>query len=152
AVEQHHRLLAVAERIDRAAVPYDRDDGRAARRKRFVAEEDGRRERARDIRGQGRLAVELARRARAFALLLHRRLEARHVDRQAALARDVRGEVDREAVGIVQAECVGAGNGIAGLARDILEHLHALLEGLAETLLFGLERALDELALGRQFR
>ncbi len=55
---------------------------------------------------------------------------------QAALARDVGGQVDREAVGVVEAEHVLAGHHPAVHAGDdLLEQLHAVLQGLAEALL-----------------
>src|SRR5262245_50215529 len=92
-------------------------------------------------------ALELARRARLLALPFHRRLEAGHVDRDAALAANVRSEVDREAVRVVQQEhglaveqtCVAA----LALAERAFEDLHAVLERLAEALLFLLEHAFD---------
>ena len=48
--------------------------------------------------------AELARGARALALRLHRLLEARLVDGEPALARDVGRQVHREAVGVVELE------------------------------------------------
>ena len=71
--------------------------------------------------------------ARALlALAVHRRLEAGRIDRHAALAADVGGQVEREAVGVVQLE--------RGLAVDLrarcrerrLQDLHAVGDGLEE--------------------
>ena len=71
---------------------------------------------------------------------------------EAALACDVGGEVDREAVGVVQTEGVGAGNAAAGLASHCIEQAHAVFERLAEAVLFGAQRVFDERLLLRQFR
>ena len=88
--------------------------------------------------------LELARRAGALALLVHRLLEAGHVHREAAFARDVGGEIDRKTVGVVQPERIGAGNRLHRLRRHLVEHAHAVLQRLAEALLLGAQRILDE--------
>jgi hypothetical protein len=63
------------------------------------------------------------------------------VDRHALLLRDHLREVDREAVGVVELEGVGAGEDGFALLLVALEHLgedaHAAVDGLGEVLLLG---------------
>src|SRR5690606_6852991 len=67
-------------------------------------------------------------RPRALALSLHFALEAFLVQSQPALTGDVSGQVNREAVGIVQFEDHFTGNDAAGkLGQILLEDLQALL-------------------------
>ena len=107
-----------------------------------------RRSRRRASSRAAQVDAELARRARAFALRFHRLLEARLVDREPALARDVGGEVDREAVGVVELEDGLAGDRLALAASLIalVEQRHAVLERLGESLLFLLQHAHDVIA------
>lgn len=82
--------------------------------------------------------------AGALALGLHLALEAVLVDGQLALAGDVIGQVDREAIGVVQLEHHVAGNHAALQFGEVLfEDLQALLQGLGELLFLGLQHALD---------
>ncbi len=84
--------------------------------------------------GQSRRRGEFRRRARPRALLVHRRLEARHVDAHAALAADVGGQVHREAVGVVELEYrLAVEQFLAGSERR-LEQRHAVLQRLGEAL------------------
>ena len=102
------------------------------------------------------LAVELDRRRRgtagllvrglrAPALLLHPRLEAFEVDGAAALARDLAGEVDREAERVVQAEAVLTRD-VAAL-EDLVEQLEPALERGAEAGLLAADGVDDQLAV-----
>jgi hypothetical protein len=104
------------------------------------------------VRGERALGRELARRACALALLLHGPLETGEVDLQAALARDVGGEVRREPVGVVEAEHVDPGDGAARARRHVLEHLHALAERLGEAFLFRLQGGFHQRLLLAELR
>ena len=113
----------------------------------LVAMEDGLAARVLEAGGHR----ELGRGARALALLLHRRLEARHVDHHAALAADVGGQVDREAEGVVEAKHrLAVEQALAGGERR-LEHAHAVLERLGEALLLLLQHIRDPLLRRAQF-
>ena len=87
--------------------------------------------------------AELAGRLRLLALHFHRGFVARVVDGQAALARDVRREVDREAVGVVELEDRLAVERLATLEirERAVEQLHAVGERFGEALFFLLEHA-----------
>ena len=135
-LEHHDRALIRADALDPLAVdeqiahPADLLDPVIARKHRDRIHVD-------------RLVVvnaELAGRARAFALRVHSDLEPRVIDREVAFARDVRGQVDRKTVGVVQSE--------RGLARyrapahvaDVrFEDAHALIERFREPLFLELE-------------
>ena len=149
AVEDDDALLPGGQRIDRGAVAVERDHP-AFLGQRVVTVEH--RLGAGIAQASGRL--EAGRGARAAALLVHRRVEPCLVDRDAALAAHVGGEVEREAVGVVQRECGFAGQHLrAGLARfgqRRLEDFHAVLERLGETLLLGLQHLRDVALLLRQ--
>src|SRR4051812_5100243 len=95
---------------------------------------------------------ELRRGAGALALLLHRRLEARHVDHHAALAADVGGEVDREAEGVIEAKRRFAVQQLLARRKRRLEHAHAVLQRLGEALFLLLQHIADALARAAQFR
>ena len=89
-----------------------------------------------------RLHLESRRSARPFALTLHRFLEAREVHREAALPRDVRGEIDREAEGVVELEHgLAVEHAVLALERAF-QHLHPVVEGLREALLLLLQHLL----------
>ena len=150
AVEDQRRFVAVVEHVDSLVAAHDRDDVQAIRSQRLVAEELRWRELLYELGRQTRLRFELARRACALALFVHRLLEAGHVDGQAALACDVGGKIDRKSVGIVEAERVGAGNRLLHARGDFVEHLHAVFERLAETFFLGLERPGDDIFLRRK--
>ena len=99
------------------------------------------------------LGPELAGGAGALALRLHLAVEARLVHFQGALARDIRGQVERETVGIVELEQQVAGNQLAvELVDGLVEDAHTLLYGLGETRLLHLEYALDVLLGPAQLR
>src|SRR4029077_20032435 len=106
-----------------------------------------RRQRARKLSREPALALEMARRARTFALRLHRRFETAHVDLEPALARDVRREIDWKSIRVIEAKRIRARNPLRRFLRDLFEHFHALLERLAETLLLGAQCLLDRRTL-----
>ncbi len=140
ALEHHDALLARRQRLDALTTAQQRDDG-ARRRERVVAAELAAHF---DLRTTTQVDAEAAGRAGALALRLHLGLVAGHVHLQAAFARDVGGEVRREAVGVVQQEYQRAGHRIAaGLPHARLELAHAAAQRLGKAALFGLERLLD---------
>ncbi len=152
AVEQYDRRIAGLDRFDRAPVLQQRDHLQRIGLQRVVAQEHGGHQLRHQIGRQGGAAAELAGRARGLALALHRAFEARHVDVHAALAGDVGGEIDREAIGVVQAERVRTRDAAAGAGGDLVEDLHARIQGLGKALLFGLQRPLHGGQPRRQFR
>ena len=84
--------------------------------------------------------------AAAVALFFHGRVEGFGIDGEAAPARLVLGQVEREAVGVVQGEG-GLARQHAALAkalRRVLKQAHAAAEGGAEADLLLLQRVLDE--------
>ncbi len=100
----------------------------------------------------GALGAELGGGARAFALHAHGRLEARKIDGDVALARDVGGQIEREAVGVVEPEHrVAIQHFVFGLQRAF-EHGHAVFERFGKPLLFLLQHLCDALAGFGQFR
>ena len=88
--------------------------------------------------------------AGAHALLLHAFLEAGEVDRAAALARDLAGEVDRETERVVQEERVVARDVL--LVDDLGEHVDAALQRGAERFLFALDDLAHDLVRRRDLR
>ena len=90
-----------------------------------------------------------ARLARARALLAHQALEVGLArERHAALGGDLARELDREAVGVVQAEGVGARDRAGG--QQVVEQPRALLQRAPEALLLGAHPLVDRLVLGQQ--
>ncbi len=96
--------------------------------------------------------VELAGGTRHRALRIHRSLEPGLVDREAAFARDVVGEVDREAVRVVETEHCLARNFLLAAERADggVEQGHALRQRFGETLLFLQDDFLDVRTLCNQ--
>src|SRR5207244_3828258 len=88
------------------------------------------------------LVVARDRGARTFALLGHQPRELLVVDAEPAFARELLCQLEREAVRVVKAEGVLAGD-VAAVLRDLLEQPQAARERLAEALLFGGEDAVD---------
>ena len=122
---------------------------------RLVADELGRKARvARERRGllaqAAAGAAPSGALARAGALIVHQRLEAGLVDAEPVLGDDLERHVDREAVGVVQEERVGAGDPlgvrVARAGDQLVEALQSLLERVAEALLLGGQPAAYELA------
>lgn len=139
-VEDHDALLALLQALDGLAVPEQRDDLPGAGDA-LIAEEAGL---AVDLDQAVVVHAEGAGSAGALALGLHLALEAVLVDGQLALAGDVIGQVDREAIGVVQLEHHVAGNHAALQFGEVLfEDLQALLQGLGELFFLGLQHALD---------
>ncbi len=82
----------------------------------------------------GELPRACGRGGRALALLLHARLEAAEVERDAALGADRGGEVGREAERVVELEADVARDAVPGL-EALLQHAHAVFDGAEEALL-----------------
>ena len=99
-----------------------------------------------------RLHVELGSRPRALPLLLHLGLEAGEIHLQPALARNVGGQVDRKAIGVVQLEDSLAVEHAIFAVQCGLEHLHAVFQRLGEAFLLLLEDRGHPALAGRQFR
>ena len=93
-----------------------------------------------------RLAGALPGLARLRLLLLHRRVEAGGVDRDAARAQRVLGQIEREAEGVVELERGVAGQRVAllELARRVLEQADALRQRPLEARLLEVQRLGDE--------
>ena len=91
-----------------------------------------------------------------LALLLHQLLEAGVVDREAALGKQLLGQVVREAVGVVELEGLGRVDpgrlARLGIGHQPLEQLAAPLQGAAEALLLVADPARDRRPLRRQLR
>lgn len=88
--------------------------------------------------------------AGAFALFVHGLIEAVEVDGHVAFAGDELGEVDGEAVGIVEGEGVLAGDGFR-FGGDFVEELEAAVDGAFEGFFFVFDDFVDEVALGDEF-
>ncbi len=92
----------------------------------------------------------------AVPLLLHQAAEAGLVDLEALLLGHLQGEVDREAVGVVQLERLLAGEhhtaGLLGLGDRGVQQVGAGAQGLQEGVLLGDHDRLDALAVGLQLR
>ena len=147
-VEHDDALVAGGEGLDLRAVAQQRDHARLAREA-VVAGELGD---GVQLRQAGVVDRETARGACPLALCLHRAVEAGLVDGQAALAGDIGGQVDREAVGVVEQEQRLAGDLGPGLevGDALVEDAHALVEGLGEALLLEPQHAHHLLLRGRQ--
>ena len=95
------------------------------------------------------------RRAGPRPLCVHQCLEALGVDAEAALGHQFAGEVEGEAVGVVQLEGVGRGNPlVVGVERpfdQLLQQPRALRQRAPEALLLGGQPLLDRRSLAGQF-
>ena len=78
-----------------------------------------------------------------FALLPHRRLEAREVEVHASLTADIGSQVHGETEGVVELEHGLAVEQFFARSERALQHAHAVLERLGEALLFLLEHVGD---------
>ena len=91
----------------------------------------------------------------ALALLGHQSAEAFFVDAQAGLGGHLEGQFDREAVGVVQGERVGArqhgGAGRLGRAGGLLEQPRTRRQGAVERGLLGDRDAVDPVEVGDEF-
>ena len=154
--------LAAALRVERSAVEEDLDDAVVVRGQHRehatfrlaldVAREVGLTELLEQLSvrvGVRVLGARLPRVLAAAALLGHRRIEARGVDVDAALGRDLLGELEREAERVVQAERdIPAEHLRLAQLRDLLvEDREAVAHRLAEVLLLADHDARDEVAV-----
>ena len=80
--------------------------------------------------------------SRALSLTCHQRGELLVVDSKAALARKLLGQLEGEAVRVVEPEGI-LPRDVAAPAGDLLEQAHAALECLTEALFLGSEDAMD---------
>ena len=100
-VQNDHGGVAGLHRRYRAAILQQGDHLQAACVELVIAQEHRGRQLRHQVGRQAGGGGELACRARGFALLLHRRLETRHIHRETALARDIGGQVHGEAIGVI---------------------------------------------------
>ena len=147
AVEHHDAGLAAGQFAHRGAVPVERRHPGAIDAQYLVALEFG----LAAIVRHSRRRLELGRGARALALLVHRRFVAGDVDGLAPLPRDVGGEVDRKAEGIVEREHGFAVDHVALAPEGDIEDFHPVLERFGEALLLGQQGLLDPPGVGREF-
>ncbi len=91
--------------------------------------------------------LELAGRAGLGLLLFHGGLEAGLVHFHVALAAHVVGQVEREAIGVVQLEGHFAGQHLGAAVQRRVQNFHAVGQRLEEALFFGLEHIGDALLL-----
>ena len=150
--QKHDRFLARLDPRQRTPFAQQPDHFQILRVHAVVAEEGARRQLRSQLGRHGGGVAKLARGTRGLALVRHRGLEAVHVHGHAALAGDVRGQVDRKTVGVIQTESVGARDHARGAAGHLVKDPHAGVQGLGKALLLGQQRAVDQLALGDQFR
>ena len=96
----------------------------------------------------------LLRGAGAVALLFHQLLETGAVDGQAAFAGHELGEVEREALLVIEAEGDGSRDGAAGLELVglVFKEGDALVEGAVEGFFFDADDVSDHRAAGADFR
>ena len=91
-----------------------------------------------------------------FLLLLHGGVEAVFVHGHSVLAEDVLGVVEREAVGVIELEGIVSGENGSAVLLQVFHHagedVHALLVGLLEGVLLGLDDLEDELPSLLQLR
>jgi hypothetical protein len=169
AVQEHQAALARRQRLHRLALAVQGDHAPLV----GVAVVAGELARGVDAHLARQLGAEAAGLARAFLLHRHVAIEAGVIDAQAVLARDVRGEVEREAIGVVQTKgdlagdgrrriegfvarfLIGGGLAVIG-ARDqaghgLVEHLHAVGERLLEAAFLLQQHPLDQRPLVDQF-
>jgi len=101
------------------------------------------------------LRVEVCRCAGALLLLVERGLEPGHIHRHTDLARHVLRQVEREAVRVVQPECLCTGDDVLTARLDLrdefLQQCNAVGERGREARLFLLDIGEDEVATAGQF-
>ena len=148
-VQDHHRVFAFVQHVDRLAVFIDGDDlGRAHGG--VVAGEL-----CRCVNLDQGVVVQAKRAGgtRTHTLGFHLTLKTGFVDGQLALTGDVGGQVHRETVGVVQLEHhVARHHGALEASQILLENFQAVVQGLGELLLLSLEHALDIALLLLEFR
>ena len=147
-VEHDNAGIAVLQNLHRRAILVEGNDAAAVDFKCLVAFELG----LAAVIGNTCRHLELRRRTRLLALFIHRRLVAGNVDRLAALARHVGGEVDREAEGVVQREHGFAVKQVALARQRGVKDLHAVFQGLGKALFLGEQGFFHPLCVRREFR
>src|SRR6202012_4157119 len=132
-VENDLTLLTRPERIDERTVKYQRGDVGCVRQP-IIARKV---RLSREFDGIPQIYAEFACRLRAAALPLHCDIEARLVDRKAALARYIRRKIRGKAVSIVESKNCVARNHRGLELRDLsIQEGHAGRECLGESTLF----------------
>ena len=81
-----------------------------------------------------------------LALGLHRRLEARQIHREAVLLRDLLGEFQGEAIGVVELKGLGSADALRPGGQHLRQQLLAPLQGFEEALLLPHQLGEDRLA------
>src|SRR6185369_13475231 len=76
-------------------------------------------------------------RAGALPLLLECGLKAREINGKAALCRDQLGEIDRKAVGVVEAEGIRSRNRVEPCVEQLVEPAQSAFDGFEKAQLFG---------------
>ena len=91
--------------------------------------------------------------ARRRTLLLHRHVKPGFIDFQLALTRDIGGQIQREAIGVVQFKGRFTRNGVTfQVGNRIVQNRHALIQGFGELLFFQPQDFLHMLCQISQFR
>ena len=139
-VQHHHALVTGLEFLRRLAVVVQRQHAGLGRQL-VVAHEAG----GFTVVFQQRSALEAAGGTRLLALVRHGRLEAGLVHRHAALAADIGRQVQRETIGVVQAEGRLAVQHLLALqsGQRPFQQAHAVGNGLEEAGFLALEHFLD---------
>ena len=147
-VEDHYRFLTRADAIHRFAIDEQRSHFAVQLQMIVTFKFRG------AVNADHRVIVsaETAGLARATALLFHGGLKAGFVNLDVALAADVRGQVDREAVGVVQTEGGFAIQGVAFQLRQLfIQQRQSALQSTGELLFFGFQHLLNLSLLLLQF-
>ena len=132
-VQHHLAFLARQHPIDHGAVEYQGTDPTWTRQSIVPGEIRS----SRQLNRFAEVRAELARGTRSDALRLHGRIETRLVDGKPALACDIRRQIEREAIGIVQSEHRLARNHRGFQLRGgRVQQGHAGCQGLGESALF----------------
>ena len=144
-VQHHHTGLAMLEFGHRGAVEVERHH-LGAGLELLVAHEGI----ARTAVVQCLVHLELAGRAGLGLLAFHGGVEAIGIHRHATLTAHVVGQVEREAVGVVEFESHVTRQPLFTTAQSRVEDLHPVFQRFVEALLFGLQHVGDALGLRRQ--
>ena len=147
AIQHHDTRFTTGNRRHRRAFTINRHHLRIIDIQRVVALEHGFRTGIFD----GGAHLKLRCRARGFALALHGRLVAGVIHAHIALARDVGGQVNRKAKGVVQLEHGIAVKHVVFARQCAFEDFHAVFERFGKAFFFLLQHARDTRAHRSQF-
>ena len=147
AVEHEHALLALIDLRTDLTVADDGQDRALVDRVVIAGEFRRRRVQAEVHTGPCQVAERLARLSRAHALLLHQLLERILIHGHVLLLHHLAGQVNREAVGVIELERIRAGEHPLALGlmlgEQVGEDVHAGVDGLGEVLLLVADDAGD---------